>query len=566
MPWRGPEVDGEFPTLGYAVAELIQDQCVIPDGARMGQPFVLTDEQLKALLHHYRIDPETGRFHYFRGTQLCRSQKWGKGPISAAWICAEAHPEGPVLFDGWDAAGEPVGRPWATPHIQVTAVSEDQTDNVFRALLPMIQLGPLAQVFSDTGLTRINLPSGGLIEPVTAAARSRLGQRVTFVVQDQTESWVSSNGGHALADNQRRGLAGMGGRFLSTPNAWDPVEDSVAQRTADSKAPGVYLDDVDPGEGDVFDARDRRRMLRKVYGDSASKPRPDAEWEPWIDLDRIEGEVVALLDYDAAQAERWFLNRKLAMAGAAFAPEKWDARRKPSRVQRGAQITIGVDGARYEDALAIVACEIKTGYVWPLDIIERPDNLTGEAAELYEHDLGRAEGAIRDAFEAYVVWRMYCDPHHIDALLSRMANEFGEKRVIDWPTYRKMPIGWAVREFEQAIHSASSPLHHAGDPTLDRHIKNSRKRMLNVFDDKERPLHTLSKPAHQSPHKIDGAMAAILAWKARSDAIEAGAVWMGDVAPTEPRAPERVRAWVPGTAPALPVYAGAESGPMGDLG
>jgi hypothetical protein len=33
---------------------------------------------------------------------------------------------------------------------------EDQTDNVFRALLPMIQLGPLAQVFPDTGLTRIN--------------------------------------------------------------------------------------------------------------------------------------------------------------------------------------------------------------------------------------------------------------------------------------------------------------------------------------------------------------------------------------------------------------------------
>jgi hypothetical protein len=78
---------------------------------------------------------------------------------------------------------------------------------------------------------------------------SRLGQRVTAVVQDQTESWFRTNGGHKLADNQRRGLAGMGGRFLSTPNAWDPAEDSVAQRTGESKAPGVYHDDVDPGPG-----------------------------------------------------------------------------------------------------------------------------------------------------------------------------------------------------------------------------------------------------------------------------------------------------------------------------
>jgi hypothetical protein len=172
-----------------------------------------------------------GRFTHFRGTQLTRPQKWGKGPFAASWVCGEAHPESPVLFDGWDADGQPVGRPWATPHIQITAVSEDQTDNVFRALLPMIRLGALAADIPDTGLTRINLPSGGIIEPVTAAALSRLGQRVTAVVQDQTESWFRTNGGHKLADNQRRGLAGMGGRFLSTPNAWDPAEDSVAQRT-----------------------------------------------------------------------------------------------------------------------------------------------------------------------------------------------------------------------------------------------------------------------------------------------------------------------------------------------
>jgi hypothetical protein len=161
----------------------------------------------------------------------------GEGAVVGGVVCVEAHPEGPVLFDGWDANGQPVGRPWPAPHIQITACSEDQSDNVWRALQPMIELGPLAEVFPDTGLTRINLPSGGLIEPVTASAVSRLGQRIHLSVQDQTESWLSSNGGHKLRDSQRRGLAGTGGRFFETPNAWDPTENSVAQQTFET-SPG----------------------------------------------------------------------------------------------------------------------------------------------------------------------------------------------------------------------------------------------------------------------------------------------------------------------------------------
>jgi hypothetical protein len=94
-----------------------------------------------------RADRE-GKWRYPRGSQLMRPQKWGKGPLVAAICCAEA--AGPVLFDGWDAKGEPVGRPWATPHIQVTAGSEDQTANTWRALQPMIELGPLGDSFIPT--------------------------------------------------------------------------------------------------------------------------------------------------------------------------------------------------------------------------------------------------------------------------------------------------------------------------------------------------------------------------------------------------------------------------------
>lgn len=518
MPWRGAETPGEFPTLGYVVADLIEEACVIPDRQHAGQPFVLTDEMLRFLLWHYRIDPATGRFVFDRGSQFTRPQKYGKGPFSAAIAIAEAHPEGPVLFDGWDAAGEPVGKPWATPHIQITAVSEDQTDNVWRALQPMIELGALAGDIPDTGLTRINLPSGGLIEPVTASARSRLGQRVTFSVQDQTESWLARNGGHDLAYNQRRGIAGMGGRFLSTPNAWDPTEDSVAQRLGESQAPGVYHDDVDPGAGSVRNRQDRRKMLRKVYGDSATKPRPDAAWEPWVDLDRIDSEIVALLEEgEAAQAERWFLNRKQAGESAAFSSERIGELARPREVPDGALIVVGVDGARFADALAIVATHVPSGYQWPIGIWERPK----DALDDYEHPAEEIDGAMIDVFARWDVWRAYVDPQYIDHLLDRWQGRWGDRRVLPWYTNRPKQACWMVRNYTTAINAGD--MSHDGDAVFMTHLRNARKRRETVRDDRGLAMHTIAKDGKNSPRKIDAAIAGALSWEARGDAIADGA-------------------------------------------
>jgi len=496
-----------FPSLGYEVAALIQSSCAIPDGEHAGEPFVLTDEQLRFLLWHYRLDPETGKFVYFRGSQLVRPQKWGKGPLAAALICAEAHPEGPVLFAGWDAAGEPVGKPWPTPHVQVTAVSEDQVENVWRALTPMIELGALAADIPDTGKTRINLSSGGLIEPVTASAVSRLGQRVTFVVQDQTESWTVQNRGRALADNQRRGLAGMGGRWLETPNAWDPAEKSVAQNTSEDDEPGVHLDDVEPGSGSVRNKADRRRMLRRVYGDSH-----------WVDLDRIDGEIVALLKRDAAQAERWFLNRKQAGESVAFDPEVIAAQARPGQLPAaGELVTIGIDGARFVDGLGIVATSVTTGLQWPVGIWERP----ADAAADYEHPWNEVDGALREAFESWYVWRVYVDEQYIEDWVDLWRGRWGEKRIVKWLTNRPRQAGWAVRAYTTAI--GAGDWTHNAHPDLERHLRNARRAKLPVLDERGVQMHTLAKESRDSPLKMDGAWAGCLAWEARGDAIAAGA-------------------------------------------
>ena len=511
MPWKGPEYPGDFPSLGWAVADWIEANCVVPDGELLGQRYRLTEEMLRFLVWHYRIDPESGRWAFPRGSQLVRPQKWGKGPFSAAIICAEAALDGPVLFDGWDANGEPVGRPWPTPHIQVTAYSEDQTDNVFRALVPMIELGPLADAIPDTGITRINLPSGGMIEPVTSSAMSRLGQRITMSLQDETHGWLQTNGMRRLADNQRRNLSGMGGRWISTTNAWDPAEESVAQLTHEHPV-GVYLDYPTPPAGSVRNKRERRRVLRAVYGDSVKTATGG-----WVDLDRIDVEIEALLEHDPAQAERFFLNRTAAAEGLAFDVAEWAERTDATHVvPAGALVTVGVDGARFDDSLAVVATEVETGHQWPVAIVERPEH----AGDDYEHDFELVDGAMVELFDRFDVWRVYCDPQRIEGLVERWQGRWTAKRVLEWHTNRPKQIAHAVRNYRVAV--GAGDMTHDGDATFARHIANARKRQLDVKDDDGRPMWSLQKDRRGSPRKIDAAMAAVLAWEARGDAIAAG--------------------------------------------
>lgn len=184
MPWNGGEGRGEFPTLGHLVADWIEAYLIIPDGVRRGEPFILTDEQYLHLLWTYRLRPNaradmgSQAFNYY-GSLLVRPQKSGKDPSAAAQVCAQGL--GPVRFDGWDANGDPVGKPMPTPLIQCAANSEDQVGNTFDPIFTMLSEGPLNGTPGlDVGLTRVNLPNGGRIEPVTAAAKSRLGARITY--------------------------------------------------------------------------------------------------------------------------------------------------------------------------------------------------------------------------------------------------------------------------------------------------------------------------------------------------------------------------------------------------
>lgn len=536
MPWRGPEEEGEFPTLGYAVADYIEALCVIPDGPNQADPFVLTDEQLRFLLHHYRLRPtavvdvmKPGRAWVNKESQLVRPQKWGKGPFAAAHICAEA--KGPVLFDGWDANGDPVGRPWATPWIQVTAAAEDQTDNIWNALLPMIQLGPLADIIPDTGFGRINVPSnavrrgqretkstGGFIEPVSANALTRLGQRLTFDVHDETGLWLASNRGHWLYQTKRRNLAGMQGRSVQHTNAWDPSEDSVAQRTDQSPRQNVHRDNRRLSGVDTSDPVERRRVFAFVYGDSASAP-AGAPWKPWVDLDSIEDGWKELAEHDQPQADRFFANVIGKSSAAAFDAAKWLTLRLDFIVPKRSLITLGFDGAKFFDSTGLVATHVEEGHQFVVGEWERPE----DADDDWEIDTSEVTAALDEVWKFHKVWRLYGDPPYWEDVMDAWAGKYGERKIVKWWTNRPRQMCFAVRNYTQAMAGEKPAISHDGNDTLARHIANSRRLKTNVKDDDGKtPLHRIAKEFKGSPNKIDLAMAGCLSWEARGDCIASG--------------------------------------------
>lgn len=532
MPWKGPSYQGDFPSLGYLVGDWVARHCIVPDGFDLGDPFVYSDEQLTFVVHHYRVlvDAEFGQLaaaFKHRRSQLVRPQKWGKNPLAASVICAEA--VGPVLFAGWAEGGEawdcrdhgcgcgwvyeyepgePMGMEWPTPLIQITAVSEEQTDNTYDALRPMIDRGPLAEVITKTGTEFIRLPGGGRIDVVTSSAQSRLGQRVTFVPQDETGLWNKTNGMVRVAETQRRGLAGMGGRAMETTNAWDPAENTVAQRTAESKAEDIHRDHLlPPTHLSYRDRRERHRIHRSVYAGS-----------PWTmkNLDSIEAEAAELAETDIAQAERFFGNRVRAAEDAAFDADRWDGLADSTHVVAdGSLIVVGVDGARFEDALAMVATEVSSGLQWPLGVWERPQS----AEDDYEHPADEADGAMLEAWDRFDVWRVYVDPQWIDHLMDRWQGRWGGQKIVPWFTNRPRQMAHSLRAYKSAM--TSGDLSHDGDSVLTQHIHNARRRKVNVYDEEHRQMWVLTKPTPTL--KIDAAMAGALSWEARGDAIAAGA-------------------------------------------
>lgn len=542
MPWRGPQVPNEFPTLGYLVGEWIEENVVVPDGPLLGEPYKLTDEMWRHLLFAYRLDPKARQddgadaFAY-GGTQLVRPQKWGKDPFGAARCIA--HALGPICFAGWDADGEPVGMPHPSPWIAVAAFSEDQTDNTYRPIVTMLSEGPLAGTPGlDIGDTRTKLPGVGWIDPVTSSAKGRLGGRFTFVSVTEPHLLIGTHptGGVTFARVLKRNVAGMNGMWQELTNPWDPTEFSAAQLTYEAKDPAVWIDYRLPRvRVDIQDTEALRREVIYLYGDSARAN------GGWVSEQRIIREIQNPAAGEA-EVRRFYLQEITGGTTAAVTKEGWDAlARDDDPLRAGEDVALGFDGSRSRDATSLRLCRIRDGRLFRLRIWT-PSNYDDNRVPRRE-----VHQALVDTMAAYKVWFLLADPYKWQEYLDIWSGLWPDK-VVEFPTNVETKMDAALQRFLSGYRLGE--LTHDGDPESTQHALDSvlvkgKKKPRREGEEDGVPEYYLALGKKNPKVLIDDMVAGVLAYHARGLAIEKGALNITppnrpaaarvDQGPTDPR-------------------------------
>lgn len=517
-----------FPTLGPQVCDFIESNMVYGPGDLRGQPVHLDEEKVALIYRMYEVFPAGHRFagrRRFKRVGISLPKGLGKTEL-AAWIAAcELHPDAPVRCTGFTDSGEPIGGPVIDPYIPLVAFNETQSSELaYETLRVILEKGPLKDDF-DVGLERITRRKGdGKAVSLSSSPSARDGARTTFCLADETHWWTLPR----LKQAHQTMLANLAKRKIADPwmleitTAPEPGAGSVAEATME------YAQAVDDGRltdtslfffhrqaSDVHDLDTVDGARAAVI--EASGPATLA----WRDIEAI----VALWNdptTDRTYWERVWCNRLVRSSTQAFDVPRWKACTAPADrppVKPGAAITLGFDGAMFHDATGLVATEIETGFQWVPGVWEAPFGHDPKM-QVWQVPTDEVDATVRALFAEYTVWRLYADPPYWQSWIALWIGVYGKERVIEWWTNRRKPMTAALENFETAIKERQ--LQHDGDKRLQRHLGNARKHELPQRDENGRPLWLIRKDRPDSPHKIDLAMAAVLSWEARTDAIAAG--------------------------------------------
>lgn len=517
IPIGTPDMYG-IGTLGYDVLAWGEEYLAQPDGVNAGDPWQWTATQARIVQWWYAVDDD-GRWLYRRG-QIVLPKGSGKSPFAAALSCCEL--AAPTLFDGWDSDGDAVGRPHPSPHVQIAAVSQDQTSNTFSLIIAMLREGRAGEVLDglDTGVTRV-LTRMGRLEPVTASASSREGQRLTAAILDEPHLWLASNGGHRLAAVLRRNLGKMDGRSIETTNAWTPGEDSVAEQSS-RYADMIEEQSQEGGRHRVREAGMLRFHPKASVSDLSNEAAVREALEglyrdaPWIDIDRILAEIWDPGTHPA-DARRFYLNEVTTAEDSLVRAAAWDANHLDDVLDVDDVITLGFDGSKSDDSTVLVAMRVRDRFATVLAAAEKPDGALGVG---WEVDRDYFDGVIANVFATYKnVVGFYSDVAHFESYVDKWSAQYTAQLVVK--ASPKSAVGWDMRGRLQLLTMATERLvagiedgevRHDGGSLLRRHVLNAHRRpnQYGISFGKER---------RDSPRKVDGFASLQLADMARADYV-----------------------------------------------
>lgn len=441
-------------------------------------------------------------------------------------------------------AGEPMGRPVTAPMIRCLATEEGQAaSNVFATihfnLTDEEYEPPLSFVPNvDAGVDRILLPGGGDIRVSTASSSAKDGGKETFCILDETHLYTTAELKRmyrTITRNMRKRKKGSGTWFFECTTMFAPGEESMAELTyAEAEAlregrkrRGRHRLMYDHRWGECKDLSDEaalRAALIEAYGDAML----------WIDIDGLIDEFYDLRN-TAADSRRYFLNARTSASDAWIAEHEWVACKRPGTfLKRRDLVTLGFDGSiggEHADATALVACRVSDGHLELLNLWEKPQ---GPEGENWQVDREAVDAAVVNAMKHLDVCGFFADPAHFQDYLDRWHRQWAEKmqvkatakKPLEWWTNRPTAIVAALERFYSAVQDGRvgfTPPEDRGDDTpeqqmalaLTRHVLNARRApgRAGLAIRKEHP---------HSAKKIDGAMAAVLAFEAAGEAIALG--------------------------------------------
>ena len=522
MPLTRLVAPTEWPTLGWQIIDWTEQYLCHGPGDIQGEPLVWDEEFCQIILDCYRIFPkgheqEGRRVVSYFGISMPKGR--AKSEFAGALVCAELL--GPVRFDGWDANGDPVGKPVTYPFIRPLATEEGQTGNTYGNVQTMLEhareLFPSEWGFSqlDIGSTRTLIGKGGRlgeVRPSTAGAASKDGGKESFAVVDEPHLYYlpELRQMHAMVRRNTRKRKIAQPWMLATTTMFQPGQHSVAEDLYDEAEKLMEQQKRSFGfcwhhregvmtESNWDDDVAQLASLKEAYG-------PAAEWMDLAGM--IEHEIRAPGSVKAENA-RYFHNLRWKGDQRAIDPEKWDALAAPNLNPLGGEfIAIGFDGSdrgeHADDTVLVGWVLTEKPHLFLINAWKRPE-FAGRDYRVPREEIREKVTELREQFE---VRRFACDPpgwrEEIDSWEKEFGERFGEPVVVEVLTNRPTRMGPAIDRFLEAIDEQSfTP---DGSPELRDYALNALLTKSKGRSD----LPAIVKPTIDA--KIDGLVAAILSY------------------------------------------------------
>ncbi|MEV3855062.1 hypothetical protein AB0J38_12135 [Streptomyces sp. NPDC050095] len=270
--------------------------------------------------------------------------------------------------------------------------------------------------------------------------------------------------------------------------------------------------------------------LRLAYGDSSDHPEGCVLHDPpcapgWSPIERITADFWDTSN-DPQHLRADFLNQITHAADAWLTePEVRGSSDLGKVVEPGEQVVLGFDGSRKRnrkitDATALIGCRVADGHLFELEVWEQP---LGKAGEGWQVPVVEVLARVHEVFDLYDVVGFYADPAKWESHVADWEAAYGPHLRVQ--ATRNHPVEWwmtggrstlivrALEKFHTAL--TEGELTHDGSSALVRHLCNARRRT-------SRSGLQIAKAHPDSPRKIDAAVAAVLAWQCRLDAIAKG--------------------------------------------